>query len=90
MYLPDKRLDHVLEAITDRISKNQTISMRKLSNERKEEIQFGRFIGNPRVSVQDLENLLYHQSSKDCQASHVLLIEDTSQMSFGLNRSLTA
>ena len=88
MNLADKRLDHVLEAITDRISKKQTISMRKLSNERKEEIQFGRFIGNPRVSVEDLENLLYNQASNNCQASHVLLIEDTSQMSFGLNRSI--
>lgn len=88
MKLPDRRLDKVLEVFTDRISKKQTLSMRKLSDNRNEEVKFGRFIGNQRVTMEALEQQLYDQISSNCQASHILLIEDTSQMSFGLNRSI--
>lgn len=88
MGLADKRLDDVMEAFTDRISKKQTLSMRKLSNNRNEEVQFGRFIGNHRVTRKDLEKKMYHQMSTHCHASHILLLEDTSQMGFGLNRSI--
>jgi hypothetical protein len=89
MQLPDKRLDDVLEVFIDRIKNKQTLSMRKLSENRSEEVQFGRFIGNDRVSVADLEKYMYHQmSTNGQQASHILLLEDTSQMGFGLNRSI--
>ncbi len=87
MQLPDKRLDRVLEKMTDRICEKQTLSMRKLSNERKEEIQFGRFIGNEKVSMQALEAQLYGQMSKYCQSAHCLLIEDTSKIGFSLERT---
>lgn len=87
MQLPDKRLSRVLDKITDRISEKQTLSMRRLSNERKEEIQFGRFVGNNRVSVQALEAQLYEQMRKYCQSSHCLLIEDTSKIGFSLERA---
>jgi len=51
MKLPEKRLERVLEKFSDRIHHRQTLSMRKLANSRKEEIQFGRFLGNQRVSL---------------------------------------
>ena len=85
--LSDKRLDRVLEKMTNRICEKQTLSMRKLSNERKEEIQFGRFIGNDRVSMERLEAQLYGQLRKHCQSSHCLLIEDTSKVGFSLERA---
>lgn len=88
MKLPDKRLEKVLEVFTDRISKKQTLSMRKLSDDRNEEIKFGRFIGNERVGAEALEQRLYHQMSSNCQAPHVLLLQDTSKVSFGLGRSI--
>ncbi len=89
MQLSDKRLDRVLEKMTNRICEKQTLSMRKLSNERKEEIQFGRFIGNDKVNTQALEAQLYEQMNKHCQSSHCLLIEDTSKIGFSLERAIT-
>jgi hypothetical protein len=86
--LPDKRLGKILEVFIDRIEKKQTLSMRKLSNDRNEEVKFGRFIGNPRVTAEVLEQQLYGQMSNNCKASHLLLIEDTSQVAFSLNRSI--
>ena len=88
MRLADKRLDQVMAVFTDRISKKQTLSMRKLSNNRNEEVQFGRFIANDRVRVEDLEQKMYHQMSAHCRSSHLLLLEDTSQIGFGLHRKI--
>lgn len=87
MQLPDKRLCRVLDKIINRISEKQTLSMRKLSNERKEEVQFGRFVGNDKVSIKALEEQLYGQMRKHCQSSHCLLIEDTSKVGFSLKRA---
>ena len=90
MQLPDKRLCRVLDKITNRISEKQTLSMRRLSNERKEEIQFGRFVANNKVSVQALEAQVYDQMRKHCESSHCLLIEDTSKIGFSLERATKA
>ena len=87
MNLPDKRLDRVLDKITRRIGEKQTLCLRKLSTARKEEVQFGRFIGNERVSVESLESELYQQMHHHCKSSHCLLIEDTSTIGFSLARS---
>ena len=63
--------------------------MRKLANSRKEEVQFGRFLSNQRVSVQALESALYEQCSVSAADSqHLLLLEDTSQMAFSLQRQI--
>lgn len=88
MELADFRLTKVLDKFIDRISQKQTLSMRKLANKGSEEIQFGRFISNPRVTAEDMEQYLYDQLRKSCTSSHVLLIEDSSQMSFSLNRKI--
>lgn len=85
--LPDLRLIRVFEKLTKRISEKQTLSLRKLSTSRNEEIQFGRFVGNKRVSVDFLEQELYSQIDK-CNSAHCLLIEDTSQVGFSLERSI--
>ncbi len=86
--LPDKRLDRVLEKLTGRISEKQTLCLRALSNARKEEVQFGRFIGNHKVSVPMLEEQLYTQMRNHCSSSHCLLIEDTSKIGFSLERAI--
>lgn len=89
MKLPDKRLDRVLEKFSDRIRHRQTLSMRKLANSRKEEIQFGRFLSNPRVNVQSLESVLYKQCGTSVDDSqHLLLLEDSTQMAFSLQRQI--
>ena len=89
MKLPDKRLDRVLEKFSDRIRHRQTLSMRKLANSHKEEIQFGRFLSNPRVNVQSFELVLYNQcGSSATDSQHLLLLEDSTQMAFSLQRQI--
>jgi hypothetical protein len=90
MLLADKRLTTVLTKFTDRICQKQHLIMRKLACDRKEEIQFGRFIRNERVQVDQLEVLLYEQFRHCCPASgHLLLLEDTTQIGFSLERKIS-
>ena len=88
MELLDKRLWPVFEKITLRIKEKQTLSLRKLSNARKEEVQFGRFVANQKVTVELLESELYSNMRSHCNSSHCLLIEDTSQVGFSLHRDI--
>lgn len=89
MGLPDKRLERVLDKFIDRIKTRQSLSMRKLAHSRTEEIQFGRFLSNERVRVSSMEERLYEQCHQSVAAqSHVLLLEDTSQMAFSLKRAI--
>lgn len=90
MCLPDKRLTAVLDKFTDRISERQHLTLRKLSGERKEEIQFGSFIRNERETLLGLEQLINEQFCLVCPSQwHLLLIEDTSQLTFSLNRKIS-
>ena len=89
MKLPDKRLKDVLMNLVDRIKKRQTLSLRRLSSSRKEEIQFGRFLSNTRVKFESLEAMLYAQCQQDASTSrHLFLLEDSSQMAFSLQRNI--
>lgn len=88
MELIDKRLCRVFDKITDRLQEKQTLSLRKLSSSRKEEVQFGRFVGNNKVTVELLEQQLYSNMQNNCTGSHCLLIEDTSQVGFSLERAI--
>jgi len=84
----DRRLYAVFDKLTNRISEKQTLSLRKLSTARKEEIQFGRFVGNNKITVELLEQQLYSNMRSHCTTSHCLLIEDTSQIGFSLERAI--
>lgn len=88
MELKDIRLHRVFDKIILRIKDKQTLSLRKLSSSRKEEIQFGRFVGNKKVTIPFLENELYKNLQANVKSSHCLLIEDTSKIGFSLNRSI--
>lgn len=88
MELKDKRLHRVFDKIVLRIKDKQTLSLRKLSSSRKEEIQFGRFVGNKNVTLSFLENELYRNFQANDNSSHCLLIEDTSHIGFSLNRCI--
>jgi hypothetical protein len=87
--LTDKRLTAVLTKFTDRICQKQHLIMRKLARDRNEEIQFGRFIRNERIKVDNLEVLLFEQFRHCCPANgHLLLLEDTTPMAFSLERKI--
>lgn len=88
MEVKDKRLHRVYDKIVLRIKEKQTLSLRKLSSSRSEEIQFGRFVGNENVTIEVLEQELYKNVQAHVGSSHCLLIEDTSQIGFSLNRCI--
>jgi hypothetical protein len=89
MSIPDQRLQRVFEKLSERMSAQCCLCLRQLANDRNEEIQFGRFIGNSRVTMENLQETLYQQvklNSSSCQ--HCLLIEAPSIISFGLERTI--
>ncbi|MDB5263066.1 MAG: transposase [Adhaeribacter sp.] len=78
-----------MDKFTDRICQRQHLIIRRLAVNRNEEIQFGHFISNQHVAVSALEQQFYLQFRTGCPDSgHLLLIEDTSQMAFSLNRKV--
>lgn len=86
----DQRLLKVSDKLVERISKCQVLFLRSLANTQKEEVQFGRFIGNKNVKVEALQANLYAQFREACPATgHILLLEDTSKISFSLRRQIT-
>jgi hypothetical protein len=85
----DKRLVDVLDTITDLMSANPSVSMRKLSTDRNEEIQFSRFMCNEHVTSDELIRVLYKRTGENCITDHCLLIEDTTQIGFSTNRSIS-
>lgn len=82
-------MELVLDKLTDCIGAKQTVSLRKLSCSRNEEVQFGRFVSNKKVSLDILEQGLYKNVQDNCHTPHCLLIEDTSQIGFSLERCIT-
>ena len=85
MELIDKRLCRVFDKITDRLQEKQTLSLRKLSSSRKEEVQFGRFVGNNKVTVELLEQQLYsNMQNKGFYIHPVLAIDAVSYGCYGI------
>ncbi len=85
----DARLGNVCKTLVDRISEKQSISFRRISRNYNEQVQFSRFINNSRVPRKALEETCYQQFLGSCPSDrHVLLIEDTTKVSFSLARKI--
>lgn len=82
------RLEKVLDNITDQMCNNPSVSMRKLATNRNEEVQFSRFMCNESFSSDDMVQTMYTTTRQNCTTPHCLLIEDTSQIGFSLDRSI--
>lgn len=87
IFFGDKRLlptgVHFLNCIKDKCS----IVLRKIAPTRNAELNFGRFLNNKRVSVSTLKNVFMDTLSglkTVSQGRHILLVEDSSEFSFGL------
>jgi len=86
----EQRLVKVSDKLVERISKCQVLFLRNLATCRKEEVQFGRFIGNKKVKVEALQEKLYAQFKEAYPGEgHILLLEDTSKISFSLTRQIS-
>lgn len=81
--LPDARLVPVLEVLIERVSKRLTLVVSALADFRKEVLQFGRFVRNKRVDLLGIHYTATLHMNKACEGRSILLIQDTSEASFG-------
>jgi hypothetical protein len=81
-YFGDVRLARGGELIMRRVSERQTVCLRKLADDRAEQIRFRRFLANEAVTV---EEMISHRAMFVAAAAagrHVLAIQDTSEVNY--------
>lgn len=88
--LGDIRLIRVKDSLLDAMQKRQSVVIRQISKNRSEEIRYGRYVNNKHVTPQGILSSQVDLYGSCCSGKHVLIIEDTSTMSFGFqsNRSM--
>lgn len=81
-YFGDVRLARGGELIARRVSERQTVCLRKLSDDRAEQVRLRRFLANEAVTV---EEMISHRATFVAAAAagrHVLAIQDTSEINY--------
>jgi hypothetical protein len=77
-------------ALLERMVEKSTVVLRQLANDFAEERGFHRFLHNERVSIDDVLSVYRPAIRSDIETQHVLILQDTTKMNFGLNSSKTA
>jgi Transposase DDE domain len=82
--LPDKRLLERGKRFVARLVERRTCILRKLSSDWNEEMGFGRWLGNKKVSLEWLteQSLLAEKLDEQCCGRHILSIQDSSTIGF--------
>jgi len=81
-YFGDARLERNGELITRRVAERQTVCVRKLADDRREQVKFRRLLANNAVTV---EEMVAHRAlfvAAAAQGRHVLAIQDTSEINY--------
>lgn len=81
-YFGDARSEKNGALITQRVSERQTVCVRKLADDRSEQVKFRRFLSNEAVTV---EEMVAHRGRLVAAAApglHVLAIQDTSEINY--------
>jgi len=81
-YFGDARLERNGELITRRIAERQTVCVRKLADDRSEQVKIRRFLSNEAVTV---EEMVAHRAmfvAAAAKGRHVLAIQDTSEINY--------
>ena len=86
----EKRLDSQYHHLIAGLEQKRTVVIKHLSSSRKEEISFGRFLRNPRVSMQTILSEITQKTSEIVSGKSLLLLEDSTELSFGLNSGIKA
>lgn len=81
--LGDRRLDATFNVLVKRVSDVGRLVIRKLAYGRWEEVKFGRFLSNKRFTFSDMIDSAVQLLDPVCAGRDVLLIEDSSEVSFG-------
>ena len=81
-YFGDARLQKNGELITRRVAERQTVCVRKLADDRSEQVKLRRFLSNEAVTV---EEMVAHRAmfvTAAAKGRHVLAIQDTSEINY--------
>lgn len=81
-YFGDARLEKNGALIAQRVSERQAVCVRKLADDRSEQVKFRRFLSNEAVTV---EEMVAHRAMLVAAAAtgrHVLAIQDTSEINY--------
>lgn len=80
--LGDVRLEKSFTALIGAMVVKYTTTIRQLGNTRAEQVQFGRFINNPKITPKALVNQWHDDKAQDLGGKDLLILSDTSTISF--------
>ena len=86
--LVEKRLSRQYDCLVSAMEVQRTVVLKLLSCNRNEEIGFGRFLRNPRVEMTSILSEMTHHVADNVLGKSILLIEDTTELGFGLNSGI--
>ena len=81
-YFGDERLRKVGSLLCDRIVERGTVKLHGLSDCRSEEVSFGRFLRNGKVTVEELVSRCEERISSRVGGRHILAIQDTTELNY--------
>lgn len=81
-YFQDIRLDKTCDAFIESITRRYSSVLRTLGEDRNAETRYANFIRNPKVNSERILQHHWKQCSADWSAQHLLVISDTSTLSF--------
>jgi DDE family transposase len=78
----DQRLAAVGTALLGAMQRQRTMCVHRLATDRKQAIQFGRFLANPEVTPEEMMATAGRRTGARAAGRHVLAIEDTTELHF--------
>lgn len=85
VYFGDRRLDRRYIELKSSMVRRCSVIIRQLATDRNEEIGYGRFLRHQKVSMSNMLSSAYAHTREACANRHILLVQDTSALGFGLN-----
>jgi DDE family transposase len=78
----DKRLARVGSALLASMQRERTLGVPQLAKDRNQYVQFGRFVANPAVTIQEMLTSTARLTERRAAGRHVLAIMDTTDLRF--------
>ena len=85
-YFGDDRLRKVGELVVERVVERQAVCLRKLGDDRAEQVKFRRFLLNSSVTVEEMVSHRAELAARAAGGRHVLAIQDTSEINYQAQR----
>lgn len=84
MVLIEKRLDSCYKDLLSGMIEQRTTTIKHIADTRAEQVRFGRFLRNKKVSPELILEQVTAATATAVANKHILLVEDSSEVSFGL------